>query len=402
LLHGRRLLLLIAGGIAAYKSLELIRRLKERGAEIRCVMTVAAQKFITPLAAQTLSGHKVYTDLFSLTEESEMGHLRLSQKADLIIVAPATADLMAKMAAGLADDLASTILLAGDRPVLLAPAMNTRMWENAATQANLALLEKRGVKRIGPNSGALAEAESGLGRMAEAAEIAAAVEEFFVANAALKGRKALVTSGPTEEPIDPVRFIANRSSGKQGHAIAAALANLGAETVLISGPTREPDPPGVRVVHVGTAREMLAACEAALPADIAVCAAAVADWRADVAPQKLKKKGGSPPALKLVENPDILAALAKPGNRRPALVVGFAAETEDLIAQARAKRAKKGCDWMLANDVSAASGTFGGADNSVQLIDDSGVEDWGRLSKRDVGDRLARRIAQFFDRRAAE
>jgi len=232
--------------------------------------------------------------------------------------------------------------------------------------------------------------------------IAAAVEEFFVANAALKGRKALVTSGPTEEPIDPVRFIANRSSGKQGHAIAAALANLGAETVLISGPTREPDPPGVRVVHVATAREMLAACEAALPADIAVCAAAVADWRADVAPQKLKKKGGSPPALKLVENPDILAALAKPGNRRPALVVGFAAETEDLIAQARAKRAKKGCDWVLANDVSAASGTFGGADNSVQLIDDSGVEDWGRLSKRDVGDRLARRIAQFFDRRAAE
>ncbi len=401
MLHGRRILLVIAGGIAAYKSLELIRRLRERGAAVRCVMTAAAQRFVTPLAAQTLSGDRVYGDLFSLTEESEMGHLRLSQEADVIVVAPATADIIAKLAAGLADDLASTLLLASDKPILLAPAMNTRMWANPATQANVAQLERRGVKRIGPESGALAESESGLGRMAEPAAIADAVEAHFVAHAALRGRKALITSGPTEEAIDPVRYIANRSSGKQGHAIAAAMARLGADTVLVSGPTREPDPPGVRVVHVRTAREMLAACEAQLPVDFAVCAAAVADWRVEAAPQKLKKKG-APPTLKLVENPDILATLARAANRRPRLVVGFAAETENLLAAAREKRAGKGCDWILANDVSAASGILGGDSNEIYLIDENGAESWGRLSKRDVGERLAARIARFFEAKAAE
>lgn len=401
MLHGRRILLVIAGGIAAYKSLELIRRLRERGATVRCVMTAAAQRFITPLSVQTLSGDRVYSDLFSLTDESEMGHLRLSQEADLIVVAPATANLIAKLASGLADDLASTVLIAGAKPILLAPAMNTRMWTHAATQANLALLEKRGVQRVGPDSGPLAEAESGLGRMTEPSAIADAVEAHFVAHAALRGRKALITSGPTEEAIDPVRYIANRSSGKQGHAIAAAIARLGADTVLVSGPTREADPPGVRVVHVRSAREMLSACEAQLPVDVAVCAAAVADWRAEAAPQKLKKKG-APPTLTLVENPDILATLAHAANRRPRLVVGFAAETENLIAAAKAKRTAKGADWILGNDVSAAAGVFGGDANEIHLIDERGTESWGRLSKRDVGDRLAARIAQFFDRKAAE
>ncbi|HXQ50231.1 MAG TPA: bifunctional phosphopantothenoylcysteine decarboxylase/phosphopantothenate--cysteine ligase CoaBC [Stellaceae bacterium] len=401
MLHGRRILLVIAGGIAAYKSLDLIRRLKERGAAVRVVMTAAAQRFVTPLAAAALSGEAVHTDLFSLTGESEMGHLRLAQDADLVVVAPATADLLAKMAGGLADDLAATALLATDRPVLIAPAMNTRMWANQATRDNLARLEARGVRRVGPNAGPLAEGESGPGRMAEPLEIVAAIEAMLGAGGALAGRRALVTSGPTYEPIDPVRFIANRSSGKQGHAIAAALARLGASTVLVSGPTREADPPGVKVVHVETARDMLAACEAALPADVAVCAAAVADWRTDAAPQKLKKKG-APPALRLVENPDILAHLSAPGNRRPRLVIGFAAETENLVANAAAKRARKGCDWLLANDVSPASGTFGGDRNTIHLVDDNGVEDWPPLSKHDVAERLAARIATFLDRKAAE
>jgi phosphopantothenoylcysteine decarboxylase/phosphopantothenate--cysteine ligase len=402
LLHGRRILLIVAGGIAAYKSLDLIRRLKERGASVRCVLTAGAKEFITPLAAQTLSGETVYGDLFSLTQENEMGHLRLSQEADLVIVAPATADLIAKMAAGLADDLASTILVATDKPVLFAPAMNTRMWENPATRANVDLLEKRGLKRVGPNAGALAEKETGMGRMAEPHEIADAAEALFLANASLKGRRALVTSGPTEEAIDPVRYIANRSSGKQGHAIAASLARLGAETTLVTGPTREPDPPGVKVVHVRSAREMLAACEAALPADVAVCAAAVADWRVEEAPQKLKKKPGAMPTLTLVENPDILATLSKPGNLRPALVVGFAAETENLVANATEKLGRKGCDWILANDVSEAAGVFGGEYNDIRIIDRNGAEAWGKLSKRDAGDKLARRIASALGRRAAE
>ena len=401
-LQGRRILLIIAGGIAAYKSLDLIRRLRERGAAVRVIMTAGAQHFITPLSAASLSADRVYTDLFSLTAESEMGHLRLASDADLVVVAPATADLVAKLAAGLADDLASTALLATDKPILIAPAMNARMWENAATRANLALLEQRGIGRVGPKPGALAESEIGIGRMAEPLEIVAATEQMLGASGTLKGRRALVTSGPTHEAIDPVRYIANRSSGKQGHAIAAALARLGAETVLVSGPSAEPDPPGVVLVHVQSARDMLAACEKALPADIAVCAAAVADWRAEAAPQKLKKKYGAPPALKLVENPDILATLAKAGNRRPRLVVGFAAETEKVVEHGREKRMKKGCDWILANDVSAAAGTFGGDSNTVHLVDEAGVEHWPALSKRAVAERLAQRIARFFERKAAE
>ncbi|HJT05302.1 MAG TPA: bifunctional phosphopantothenoylcysteine decarboxylase/phosphopantothenate--cysteine ligase CoaBC [Stellaceae bacterium] len=400
-LEGRRILLVIAGGIAAYKSLDLIRRLREQGASVRCILTKGAQHFITPLSAASLSAETVYTDLFSLTEESEMGHLRLAAEADLVVVAPATADLLARMAAGLADDLAAATLLATDKPILIAPAMNTRMWQNAATRANLAMLESRGIHRIGPNAGALAEGETGMGRMAEPLEIVAAVEALL-AGGALRGRRALVTSGPTHEAIDPVRYIANRSSGKQGHAIASALARLGAETVLVSGPTAEPDPPGVKVVRVESARAMLAACEAALPADIAVCAAAVADWRAEAAPQKLKKKGGAPPALRLVENPDILATLSHAGNRRPRLVVGFAAETENVVANGREKRARKGCDWMVANDVSPATGTFGGDANTVHLIDEAGVEDWPPLSKREVAERLAQRIARHFAQKAAE
>ncbi len=290
MLHGRRILLIISGGIAAYKALDLIRRLKERGARVRCILTAGAQQFITPLSAAALSGEKAYTDLFSLTDESEMGHLRLAQESDLLVVAPASADMLAKMAGGIADDLAATALLATDKPILTAPAMNFRMWEHKATQENLARLAARGVKQVGPNAGPLAENESGMGRMAEPLEIVAAIEKIFAADAALSGRRALVTSGPTQEPIDPVRYIANRSSGRQGHAIAAALARLGADCVLVSGPTNEPDPPGVKVVRIETAREMLAACEAALPADIAVCAAAVADWRAEAASSKLKKK----------------------------------------------------------------------------------------------------------------
>ena len=402
MLHGRRILLIISGGIAAYKSLDLIRRLKERGAAVRCILTQGAQQFITPLSAAALSGEAVHTELFSLIAESEMGHLRLAQQSDVLVVAPASADLIAKMAGGLADDLASAVLLASDKPVLVAPAMNFRMWQHAATQDNLAVLARRGVKRIGPNEGALAENESGMGRVAEPLEIVAAIEAIFAASATLAGRRALVTSGPTHEPIDPVRYIANRSSGKQGHAIAAALARLGADCLLVSGPTEEPDPPGVRVVRVSTAREMLAACETALPVDVAVCAAAVADWRPEPAPAKLKKKDGGIPALKLVENPDILARLSEAGNRRPRLVIGFAAETENVIENARAKRVKKGCDWILANDVSAASGVFGGEDNTIHLLDAAGVEDWPALSKRDVGDRLAQRIAAVLAPKAAE
>jgi len=401
MLEGRRILLVISGGIAAYKGLDLIRRLKERGAAVRVVMTAAAERFVTPLAAAALSGERVHDDLFSLTDESEMGHLRLAQDADLVVVAPATADLLAKMAAGLADDLASAALLATTRPILIAPAMNTRMWENAATRDNLARLAARGVHRVGPASGPLAEGETGLGRMAEPVEIAAAAEDILRVSTVLAGRRALVTSGPTHEPIDPVRYIANRSSGKQGHAIAEALARHGAATVLVAGPTAEPDPPGVTVVRVVTARDMLAACEAALPADVAVCAAAVADWRAEESAQKLKKKG-APPSLKLVENPDILARLSAAGNARPRLVVGFAAETENLVENARAKRLKKGCDWILANDVSASSGVFGGDANTIHLVSGEGVEDWPPLSKRDVAERLALRIARFFGRSAAE
>ena len=396
MLAGKRILLVIAGGIAAYKSLDLIRRLRERDVHVRCVLTRGGAQFVTPLSVAALSEEKVYLDLFSLTDESEMGHIRLSREADLVVVAPATADLMAKMATGMADDLASTALLATDKSVLIAPAMNTMMWAHAATQANVATLVARGVRTVGPGAGALACGEVGSGRMAEPLEIIAAIEAFFAAaeDRPLAGRRALVTSGPTREPIDPVRYIANRSSGKQGHAIAAALARLGAETVLVSGPSAEPDPAGVSVVRVVTARDMLAACQKALPADVAVCAAAVVDWRvAEVAPGKIKKNG-KPPALVLVENPDILATIAGAGNQRPRLVVGFAAETDDVVAHARAKRTRKGCDWIVANDVSAATGTFGGSHNTVHLVTADTVEDWPRMTKEAVADRLARRVAE--------
>ncbi|BBK34911.1 phosphopantothenoylcysteine decarboxylase/phosphopantothenate--cysteine ligase [Stella humosa] len=402
MLADRRILLIIAGGIAAYKSLDLIRRLRERGASVRCVLTRAGAQFVTPLAVASLSEQKVYEDLFSLTDESEMGHIRLSREADLVVVAPATADLLGKMAAGLADDLASTALLATDKPVLVAPTMNVMMWAHPAVQANMATLQARGVRRVGPGSGDLACGEVGSGRMAEPLQIVAAIEEFFaettdkpLADLPLAGRRAIVTSGPTREPIDPVRYIANRSSGKQGHAVAAALARAGAETVLVSGPTGEPDPPGVAIVRVETAREMLAACEQAMPADIVVCAAAVVDWRpADAAPAKLKKNGPAPPLL-LVENPDILATLSS-GPGRPALIVGFAAETNDVVAYAQAKLKKKNCDWILANDVSPASGTFGGEHNTVHLVSADGVEDWPRLTKREVAERLAARVVDHF------
>jgi phosphopantothenoylcysteine decarboxylase/phosphopantothenate--cysteine ligase len=397
-LENRRILLVISGGIAAFKSLDLIRRLRERGAAVRCVMTEGAAHFVTPLSVASLSEDKVYTDLWSLTDESEMGHIRLSREADLIVVAPASADIIARMAAGMANDLATTALLATDKPVLIAPAMNTMMWTHAATQANLALIESRGIRRIGPNAGDLACGEVGSGRMVEPLEIVAAIEEFFRRTAPLlAGRRALVTSGPTHEPIDPVRFIANRSSGKQGHAIAAALARLGADTVLISGPTNEAPPPGVRLVNVTTAVEMLAACEAALPADIAVCAAAVADWRvAEIPAHKIKKNGGGPPRLTLVENPDILKILSAAGNRRPGLVVGFAAETERVVDNAREKRARKGCDWIVANDVSPGTEAFGGSANTVHLVAADGVEDWPRASKTAIADHLALRIASHF------
>ena len=394
MLEGRRILLIIAGGIAAYKSLELIRRLRERGAAVRCVMTRAAHQFVTPLAVASLSEDKVYGDLFSLTDESEMGHIRLSREADLVVVAPATADLMARYAAGLADDLAATTLLASDKPVLIAPAMNAQMWAHPATQANLTTLAARGVRRVGPGAGELACGEVGQGRMAEPAEILAAIAGFFAPDRRLAGRRALVTSGPTREPIDPVRYLSNHSSGKQGHAIAAALAALGAETVLVSGPTQEPTPEGVRLVAVETAEQMLAASEAALPVDIAVMAAAVSDWRVDAAAaQKLKKDGNGPPALRLVENPDILASIAGRSNDRPALVVGFAAETENIVANARLKLAKKGCDWILANDVAPGTGTFGGDRNTIHLVDQDGVEDWPAMTKHEVAQRLADRIA---------
>ncbi|HEY7610491.1 MAG TPA: bifunctional phosphopantothenoylcysteine decarboxylase/phosphopantothenate--cysteine ligase CoaBC [Alphaproteobacteria bacterium] len=394
MLDGKRILLVISGGIAAYKSLALIRRLRERGALVRCVLSKGGAQFVTPLAVSALSHEKVYQDQFSLTEESEMGHLRLSQEADLAVVAPATADILAKMAHGLADELATTVLLASAAPILVAPAMNHRMWLHAATLENMHKLEQRGVKRVGPNQGPLAEDEMGIGRMAEPEEILAAIEAQFRGTGRLAGLRALVTSGPTHEAIDPVRYIANRSSGKQGHAIAAALAEMGAETVLVSGPTALADPAGVAVHRIESAREMLTACERALPVEVAVCAAAVADWRvADEAAQKLKKNGGAPPPLALAANPDILATLAQPGNRRPRLVVGFAAETEDVIANARVKRAKKGCDWILANDVAPATGTFGGERNTVHLITDKGVETWPTMEKDAVARRLAERIA---------
>ena len=394
-LGDKRILLVIAGGIAAYKCLELIRRLRERGAAVRCILTAAGAQFVTPLSVAALTEDKVYTELFSLTDESEMGHIRLSREADLVVVAPATADLLARLACGLANDLATTALLATDKPVLVAPAMNVRMWEHPATRANLATLRGRGVEAVGPNQGDMACGEWGFGRMAEPEEILAAIAAHFAQRGRLAGCRALVTSGPTREAIDPVRFISNRSSGRQGHAIAEALARLGAATTMVSGPTALADPPGVRVVGVETAREMLAACEAALPVDVAVCAAAVADWGVvQPSQQKIKKaKGDPPPELRFAENPDILATLSRSPDRRPRLVVGFAAETSRVVDNAVAKRARKGCDWIVANDVSSVAGTFGGADNTVHLISAEGIEDWPPMSKTTVAQRLAARIA---------
>ena len=405
MLHGKRVLLIVAGGIAAFKSLELIRRLRERGAAVRCVVTEAGAKFVTPLSLQALSEDRVYTDMFSLTDESEMGHIQLSRDADLLVVAPATANILARMAGGLADDLAATVLLATDKPVLAAPAMNVRMWTHAATVANVEMLKKRGVTFVGPNDGAMACNEHGPGRMSEPAEIVAAIEVLLTKDQPLAGKRALVTSGPTREAIDPVRYISNQSSGKQGHAIAAALARLGAQVTLVSGPVAVADPPGVRTLHVDSADQMLAACLAAGDLDVAVCAAAVADWKVTrPAGAKIKKKAGAqPPPLELSPNPDILATLSKPGPRRPALVVGFAAETENLVANAIDKRGRKGCDWIVANDVSPATGTFGGERNTVHLISATGVEDWPTLSKDEVAGRLAARIALHLARpRSAE
>jgi phosphopantothenoylcysteine decarboxylase / phosphopantothenate---cysteine ligase len=396
--QNKRILLLIGGGIAAYKSLELIRRLAERGVASRCILTKAGAEFVTPLSLAAISGGKVYGDLFSLTDESEMGHIQLSRDADLLVVAPATADLIARMAGGLANDLATTALLATDKPVLIAPAMNVRMWHHPATQRNLERLRADGVRQVGPNEGDMACGEFGLGRMAEPEEIRDAVLALLEAGNArpLAGHKALVTSGPTHEAIDPARYIGNRSSGRQGHAVARALADLGADCVLISGPTALPDPPGVKTVRVESARDMLAACEAELPVAVAVCAAAVADWRvADPAKQKIKKNGATP-RLELVENPDILQTLARRNHNRPALVVGFAAETENLLKNAEAKRRRKGCDWVVANDVSAATGTFGGDFNQVHVLTAAGAESWPKLDKLAVARRLAERIASHF------
>lgn len=395
-LSSTRILLIIGGGIAAYKSLDLMRRLKERGASIRCILTRAAQEFITPLAAGTLSGQKVFTDLFDPDSEFDVGHIRLARDADLIVVAPATADLMAKMAHGLADDLASAVLLASDRPVLLAPAMNPLMWQHPATERNRAQLATDGIKTVGPNAGEMAEqGESGVGRMAEPLEIVAAIEHLLNASEAkpLAGRRIIVTSGPTHEPIDPVRYIANRSSGKQGHAIAAAASAAGADVVLVRGPVALPDPARVEIRKVETAREMLSAVEDALPADVAIFAAAVADWRvAEAAGQKIKKGNGAP-SFTLAENPDILAMVARRNAKRPRLVIGFAAETEKVVEHAQQKLTKKGCDWIVANDVSPGSGIMGGDRNAVHLITAAGVESWPSQSKEAVARALVDRIA---------
>jgi phosphopantothenoylcysteine decarboxylase / phosphopantothenate---cysteine ligase len=395
-LAGNRVLLIVSGGIAAYKALELIRLLRRQGCAVTCVVTKGGAQFVTPLSLQALSEAKVYTELFSLTDESEMGHIQLSRSADLVVVAPASADILAKMAAGLADDLASTLLLATDKRVLVAPAMNVRMWDHPATRASMATLVQRGVAVVGPEEGAMACNEHGFGRLAEPPVILAAIEGMLGAARPLAGRHALITSGPTHEPIDPVRYLANRSSGRQGHAIAAALAALGARVTLVSGPVSIADPAGVSVVRVETADEMLAACQAALPADVAVFAAAVADWRvASAAGQKIKKTpDGTPPALALTPNPDILATIAAAGPRRPRLVVGFAAETHDLRTHAEDKRRRKNADWIVANDVNPATGIMGGPENEIHLVTSAGIEDWPRMAKDAVAAHLAQRIAE--------
>ncbi len=393
----QRVLLIVGGGIAAYKALELTRLLRKAGIAVRPILTKAGHEFVTPLSLSALSEDKVYSELFSLTDEAEMGHIELSRSADLVVVAPATADLMAKAANGLAGDLASTTILATDKPVLMAPAMNVRMWEHPATRRNFERLKADGVLFVGPDEGAMACGEFGPGRMAEPPAILDAILAALSGAAArpLAGRRAIVTAGPTAEPIDPVRFLSNRSSGKQGYAIASALAALGAEVTLVSGPTALTAPAGVSRVNVETAREMLAACEAALPADIAVCVAAVADWRPEtVGTGKIKKGAGGPPAIALVENPDILATLSR-AKARPKLVVGFAAETDDVEAYAQGKLDRKGCDWIVANDVSI-EGTMGGDQNAVAIVSRGGIERWDRMAKGEVARRLAARIAEEF------
>ncbi|QCI96512.1 bifunctional phosphopantothenoylcysteine decarboxylase/phosphopantothenate--cysteine ligase CoaBC [Agrobacterium larrymoorei] len=396
-LSGKHILLIISGGIAAYKSLDLIRRLKERGAKVTPVMTKGAQEFVTPLAVGALSATHVFTELFSRQDEQDVGHIRLARDCDLVLVAPATADLMAKMAHGLADDLASTVLLATDRKVLLAPTMNPKMWEAQATKRNIATLKQDGISFVGPMAGEMAEkGEAGVGRMAEPLQIVATVEDLLDNSAKpLAGKTAIVTSGPTHEPIDPVRYIANRSSGRQGHAIAAALAKLGADVTLVSGPVTTPDPAGVRTIHVERAEEMRDAVVSKLPADIAVFVAAVADWRvAASADQKIKKQpGDAPPALQLTENPDILKTVGHHENR-PKLVVGFAAETQNIEENGRAKLERKGADFIIANDVSAETGIMGGANNQVRVISKSGIDAWPKMTKAEVAERLAALIAE--------
>ncbi|MEM9732951.1 MAG: bifunctional phosphopantothenoylcysteine decarboxylase/phosphopantothenate--cysteine ligase CoaBC [Pseudomonadota bacterium] len=400
-LQNRTILLIITGGIAAYKSLDLIRRLRERGARVRCVMSKAAQEFVTPMSVGALSAERVFTDIWDREAEQDIGHIRLAREADLIIVGPATADMLAKMAHGLADDMASTVLLAATVPVLVAPAMNPAMWENPATKRNADQLVADGIHFIGPNGGEMAESgEAGVGRMAEPLEILAAAEDLLDDTPKpLAGRTALVTSGPTQEEIDPVRYISNHSSGKQGHAIAAALARAGADVVLVSGPVAIPTPKDVTVVDVVSARDMQEAVEKALPTDIAIFVAAVADWRVDVqANEKIKKDGsGEIPSLTLTENPDILAGVACRKKDRPALVVGFAAETENLVDHARAKLKRKGCDWIVANDVSPQNKIFGGDRNSVVLVTAAGEETWPEADKETVAERLVERIAQRFE-----
>ncbi len=395
MLHGRKVLLVIGGGIAAYKCLDLIRRLAERGATVTPVLTRAATEFVTPLSVAALAGEKVYTDLFDLTDEAEMGHIQLSRAADLLVVAPATADLLAKMATGQANDLATTLLLATDKPVLVAPAMNVRMWEHPATQRNIATLKSDGVRFVGPNDGDMACGEFGPGRMSEPLEIISAISGML-ADGPLSGKHVLVTSGPTHEPIDPVRYIANRSSGAQGTAIAEALVALGASVTFITGPADAERPKGVKVVEIQTAQQMLEATQNALPADAAIFAAAVADWRvANAQDSKIKKDGsGNMPSFDFIENPDILRTVSKMLEGRPQLVIGFAAETDDVLANATAKWKRKGCDWIIANDVSPETGIMGGSENAVTLISDKGQEPWARMSKVDVARKLATRIAE--------
>jgi phosphopantothenoylcysteine decarboxylase/phosphopantothenate--cysteine ligase len=407
-LQRARILLIIGGGIAAYKSLELIRRLKERGASVQVILTAAAKQFVSSLSAATLSGVPAREDLFSLTEEAAIGHIELSRAADLVVVAPATANIMARMAGGLADDLATTVLLATDKRVLVAPAMNVRMWLHPATCRNVDLLRAAGVLFVGPESGSMACGEFGPGRMAEPPEIVAAIELALAAgtalddlpemsarrDAVLNGRHVIITSGPTYEPIDPVRFLGNRSSGRQGHAIAQSAVGAGAKVTLITGPVGLADPAGADVIHVCSAREMREAVVSALPADAFIGAAAVADWRPEtVSGQKIKKGGKDTPILRLVENPDILAEVSKKNTMRPAVVIGFAAETENVAANARAKLRRKGCDIIIANSVAAGTSTFGGESNQVDVIDADGGETWPAMSKAEVADRIVRRLA---------